>query len=146
MEARTTCRMPGMELEERLRQVAASWPEIRLAVLFGSMARGEGRPSSDVDIGLILEPYSAEVRFRVDAQLGRAAGREVDTVLLDKAPPLLRFEVTRDGVLLFEREEGLWTAFQAKAMVDWWDWAPTARMIQRAIIEDLRERVKHGQA
>ena len=137
--------MPGMELEERLRQVAASWPEIRLAVLFGSMARGEGRPSSDVDIGLILEPYSAEVRFRVDAQLGRAAGREVDTVLLDKASPLLRFEATRDGVLLFEREEGLWIAFQAKAMVDWWDWAPTARKIQRAIIEDLREQVKYGQ-
>ena len=137
--------MPGMELEERLRQVAASWPEIRLAVLFGSTARGESGPASDVDIGLILEPYSAEVRFRVDAQLGRAAGKEVDTVLLDDAPPLLRFEVTRDGALLFEREEGLWTSFQAKAMVDWWDWAPTARMIQKAIIEDLRERVKHGQ-
>lgn len=137
--------MAAMELQERLRQVAASWPEIRLAVLFGSTARGEGRPSSDVDIGLILEPYSAEVRFRVDAQLGRAAGREVDTVLLDGAPPLLRFEVTRDGILLFEREEGLWTAFQAKAMVDWWDWAPTARKIQKAIIEGLRERIGHGQ-
>ena len=137
--------MPRMELEERLRQVAVSWPEIRLAVLFGSMARGEGRPSSDVDIGLILEPYSAEVRFRVDARLGRAAGREVDTVLLDDAPPLLRFEVSRDGILLFEREEGLWTAFQAKAMVDWWDWAPTARKIQKAIIEGLRERVERDQ-
>jgi predicted nucleotidyltransferase len=135
-----------MELEKRLRQVAASWPEVRLAVLFGSTARAEGRPSSDVDVGLVLEPYSPAVRFRVDAQLGRAAGREVDTVLLDDAPPLLRFEVARDGVLLLEREEGLWTAFQVKAMVDWWDWAPTARKIQRAIIEDLKEQVEHGQA
>jgi uncharacterized protein len=134
-----------MELVECLRQVAASFPEVRLAVLFGSMARGEGRPSSDVDLGLVLEPYSASVRFRVDAQLGRAAGREVDTVLLHDAPPLLRFEITRDGVLLFEREEGLWTAFQVKAMVDWWDWAPTARKIQRAIIQELREQVEHGQ-
>jgi predicted nucleotidyltransferase len=61
-----------MELEERLRQVAASWPEIRLAVLFGSTARGESRPSSDVDLGLILEPYSADVRFR---RPGRFNGR-----------------------------------------------------------------------
>ena len=135
-----------MELVERLRQTAASIPEIRLAVLFGSVARGEERSSSDVDLGLILEPCSASVRFGVDAHLGRAAGREVDTVLLDSAPPLLRFEVARDGVLLFEREEGLWATFQVKAMVDWWDWAPTARKIQRAIIQDLRRQVEHGQA
>jgi len=138
--------MPDMEFEERLREVAASWPEIRLAVLFGSTARGESRPSSDVDIGLILEPYSASVRFRVDAQLGHAAGREVDTVLLDTAPPLLRFEVARDGVLLFEREEGLWTAFKVKAMVDWWDWAPTARKMWRIGAQRLREQVESGQA
>jgi uncharacterized protein len=144
-EFSSTCKMPGMELEERLRQVVASWPEIRLAVLFGSTARGESRPSSDVDIGLILDPYSASVRFGVDAQLGHAAGREVDTVLLDSVSPLLRFEVARDGVLLFEREEGLWTTFQVKAMVDWWDWAPTARKIQRAIIQDLRRQVERGQ-
>jgi len=135
-----------MVLEERLRQVVAAWPEIQLAILFGSTARGEAHHHSDVDIGLLLEPYSAYVRLRVDAQLGRAAGREVDTILLDDASPLLRFEVARDGVLLFERHEGLWTAFKAKAMVDWWDWAPTARMIQKAIIQGLREQVGHGQA
>ena len=135
-----------MKLMERLRQVAASHPEVRLAILFGSTARGEAHRRSDVDIGLLLEPYSASLLFRVEAELGRAAGREVDVVLLDGASPLLRFEVAREGVLLFEREVGLWTAFSAKSMIDWWDWAPMARMIQRAIIRDLREQVEHGQA
>ncbi len=135
-----------MEWVERLRQVAASWPEIRLAVLFGSAARGEARPSSDVDLGLILEPYSAALLFRVEAALGRAAGRPVHVILLDGASPLLRFEVSRDGVLLREREEGFWTGFKARAMVDWWDWAPTARKIQRGIIQRLKEQVARGQA
>jgi predicted nucleotidyltransferase len=135
-----------VELVKRLQQVAASWPEIRLAVLFGSAARGEAGPGSDVDLGLILEPYSASVLFRVESALGRGAGRPVHVILLDDASPLLRFEVSRDGVLLREREEGLWTEFKARAMVDWWDWAPTARKIQRGIIQRLKEQVARGQA
>lgn len=130
-----------MEMLERLGLTAASFPEVRLAVLFGSTARGKAGPRSDVDLGILLEPYSPKLRFKVEAELGRAARNAVDVVLLDEAPPLLRFEVTRDGVLLFEREEGLWTAFKAKAMVDWWDWAPTARMMGEIAIRRLREKV-----
>jgi uncharacterized protein len=126
---------------ERLSRTAASFPQVRLAVLFGSTARGKAGPQSDIDLGILLEPYSPELRFKVEAELGRAARKGVDIVLLDEAPPLLRFEITRDGVLLFEREEGLWTAFKAKAMVDWWEWAPTARMMGEIAIRRLREKV-----
>lgn len=99
-----------------------------------------------MDLGLLLDPYSAELRFQVEAELGRAAGQPVHVILLDEAPPLLRFEIARDGVLLFQREEHLWTAFKARAMVDWWDWAPTARKIQAAVFQRLRERVKRDKA
>ncbi|MFL6196590.1 MAG: type VII toxin-antitoxin system MntA family adenylyltransferase antitoxin [Thermoanaerobaculia bacterium] len=135
-----------MSLVERLRQSAASLPEVRLAVLFGSTARGQARKGSDVDLGVLLNPDTREARDKAQAELGRAAEREVDVVFLDEAPPLLRFEVSRDGELLLEREEGLWTGFKARAMVDWWDWAPTARKIHRTIIQHLRERVSGGQS
>jgi hypothetical protein len=117
-----------VDLNDRLRRAVASFPEVKLAVLFGSTARRQARP-----------------RFRVEAELGRAASREVDTVLLDDAPPLLRFEIARDGILLFEREDYLWTSFKARAMVDWWDWAPTHRMIAAGVAKRLREQVGHGQ-
>lgn len=135
-----------MPIPPSLRDLAPRLPEeVRLLVLFGSTARGKAGPRSDVDLGVLLDPYSAALRFKVDAELGRAARREVDTVLLDDAPPLLRFEIARDGVLLFEREEGLWTHFKAKAMVDWWDWAPTFRMMSDASIRHLREKIADGQ-
>jgi uncharacterized protein YutE (UPF0331/DUF86 family)/predicted nucleotidyltransferase len=136
----SSARLPD-GIEERLQRQAAAWPELKLAVLFGSQARGEARSNSDVDLGLLLAPYSAELRFRVEAELGRAAGRPVDVVLLDDAPPLLRFEIARDGMLLFQREDHLWTDFKAKAMVDWWDWAPTHRMIAAGVVRRLRERI-----
>jgi len=36
-----------MEMLERLQRQASAWPEVKLAVLFGSRARGEARPGSD---------------------------------------------------------------------------------------------------
>lgn len=135
-----------MSLIDGLRQRAASLPEVKLAVLFGSNARRTAGPRSDVDLGLLLEPDTRTARLEVEAELGRAAGRTVDAIYLDEAPPLLRFEISKDGLLLLEREDGLWTHFKAKAMVDWWDWAPVAKRIEDAAIRRLRERVEHGQA
>lgn len=133
-----------MEMLERLKQQAASCPELKLAVLFGSTARGHARPRSDVDLGILLDPYSPDLRFRIEAELGRAAGRPVDVILLDDAPPLLRFEIAREGILLFQRDDHLWTDFKARAMVDWWDWAPTHRMIAAGVVRRLRERIARG--
>ena len=135
-----------MDLLDRLRERAGSLPELRLAVLFGSAARGQARTGSDVDLGILLDPDTREARNKALLELDRAAGREVDAVFLNEAPPLLRFEISRDGVLILEREEGLWAGVRAKAMVDWWDWAPYAKRIEDAAIRRLRERMAHGQA
>jgi predicted nucleotidyltransferase len=133
-------------LLESLCRRAASLPELRLAVLFGSTARGEALPRSDVDLGLSVDPDTLAVRHHVEAELERAAGKPLHAVHLGEAPPLLRFEISRDGILLLEREDGLWTDFKARAMVDWWDWAPSERIITAAAVRRLREKVGRGQA
>jgi hypothetical protein len=78
--------------------------------------------------------------------LGRAAGRPIDIVDLNDAPPQLRFEIARDGKVLIERVPYAWADVRARAMIDWWDWAPTARMIDAAAIERLRQRTTDGPA
>jgi predicted nucleotidyltransferase len=104
-----------MEILERLRQQVGNRPELKLAVAFGSTARGEARPDSDVDLGILLEPYSPSLRLTTEAELGRAANRPVHVILLDEAPPLLRFEIARDGVLLHEKEEGTLASVQGES-------------------------------
>jgi uncharacterized protein len=137
---------PMPALLDRLRDALAGFPSVRLAVVFGSVARGEERPESDVDLGVRLDPDSSALRHEVEAALGRAAGREVDVVFLDEAPPLLRFEVGSDGVVLVEREPHAWSDFRARSMIDWWDWAPTAKKIEDAALRRLRASVADGQA
>jgi len=134
-----------MDLLESLRLRAASIPEVRLAVLYGSVARGTATRRSDVDLGISVVPDTSAIRRRAEAELRKAAERSVHVVFLEEAPPLLRFEISKDGVLLFQKEDHLWTDFKAKAMVDWWDWAPIAKQIEGAAIRRLREKVQHGQ-
>ena len=129
---------------EQLKEVLATIPAVRLAVLFGSRARRRAGPRSDYDLGLMLDPDTRGERRRVEVAAGRAVPREVDVVYLDEAPPLLRFQIARDGVVLVAREPRAWPRFKARAMVDWWDWAPTARKIHAAYVRRLRERVAHG--
>jgi hypothetical protein len=100
---------------------------------------------SDIDLAVSLGP-GAELPPAFTVALERATGRPVSLTRMDDAPPLLRFEIGRDGVVLFEREPGTWVRFRAQAMVDWWDWAPTARLIHRAVVRRLREEAAGGQA
>jgi len=126
-----------------LKDILAADRRVRLAVVFGSTARDTERSGSDLDVGVLVEP-DCESGPPLDVVLSRATGRPVDLVHLDAAPPLLRFEVARDGVVLVERVPHAWADFRARAMTDWWDWAPTARMLHAAAVSRLREQVPRG--
>ncbi len=125
-------------------KILESLPTVRLAVTFGSTARGEAHPRSDLDLGLLLTPNTLAARQEVEVAAGRAARCRVDIIYLDEAPPLLRFEIARDGDVLVEKQPRLWTDFKSKAMIDWWDWGPTARKMHAVYIQRLREQVTHG--
>ena len=134
-----------MDLEPLCEALAAE-PAVRLAVVFGSAAKGRLAPDSDLDLAVRLAPDSAGTRRAAALAAGRATGREIDLVELDGAPPLLRFQIARDARVVVEREPGAWTRFKARAMIDWWDWAPTARMMNAIYLRRLREKVAHGGA
>lgn len=86
------------------RSVFVRHPKVRVALLFGSLARGTVQPSSDVDIAIA----GAEVDLaQVASELSLVLGREVDVVSLESDPPIaLIREVLRDGVRLYESEPG----------------------------------------
>jgi uncharacterized protein len=134
-----------MAVAATLRAVLEQVPAVRLAVLFGSAATGTERPGSDLDVGVSVAP-GAERSPSIGVALERAAGRPVDLIWLDQAPPLLRFEIARDGVLLVERVPHGWADFRAHAMIDWWDWAPTARMMHRVAAARLKDEARRGPA
>jgi len=107
----------------RLRSTIEASSLVRLAVLFGSRAKGTASEASDVDIGILpSEPVLAlQAELGLAAVLSSVAGCDVDLVRLDADNPLLGREVARYGRCLFEAEPGLFAAYRASALSCWLD-------------------------
>ena len=70
-------------------------------VLFGSLARGEERQESDVDIAYILKDgykMSFDRYLRLEEELSKKLNRDIDLVNFDKLNPLIKLN-TKDDFL-----------------------------------------------
>lgn len=89
-------------LADALRRALSRGPRLRLAILFGSHARGTARPGSDVDVAVL--PAGADLspadENAIALELERAAGAPVDVVRIDRAAAALRWRIARDGIVL----------------------------------------------
>ncbi len=98
------------------------------AWLFGSRARGEERPGSDVDLGVLFdpppEPKLGNEAHRLEARLESALGLPVQLVALNTAPPDLVHRVLHDGVLLLDCEPGKRIRFEVRARNEFFDLQP----------------------
>jgi predicted nucleotidyltransferase len=96
------------ELLAQLRAVLRTEPNVRFAAIFGSLARGDERADSDLDLVVEFGQRDRRGRNRLAGKLEAASGRRVQMLhLLDLeewAPDLLR-EVVLEGRVLVDRDE-----------------------------------------
>lgn len=95
-------------------------PALRLAVVFGSVATGHSRATSDLDIAIL--PADPTITLMDEARLAGAIeeawGASVDLVRLDLASTFLRWQIARDGQPLLSEPVSEWTRFRAVAASD----------------------------
>jgi predicted nucleotidyltransferase len=132
-------------LREQLENYFAGQPAVLLAYLFGSHARGQGGPLSDIDIGVLHEQgldkkASFELRLALTGDLmGVFHENNVDVVILNEAPLALAYRVLRDGVLLYARDEQTRILYQADTVSRYLDFKPLIDYQNRAILERARK-------
>jgi predicted nucleotidyltransferase len=120
-------------------------PEVVLGFLFGSYARGQGRPDSDVDCAVLLAddvPAGSyfDFRLRVMDGLARAIGRDdVDLAILNEAPLALAYRVLRDGVLLFCRDHAAYVRYRVRTLNLYFDFAPLLERHQAMFLKRVSE-------
>ena len=77
---------------------------VEQVVLFGSRARGDARPRSDIDLAVAAPRANAIDWARICDVVDEAETLlKVDLTRLDRAPNELRDEILREGVLLYAR-------------------------------------------
>ena len=97
---------------ESLRKALHGRSDVRLALLFGSRAKGRSRLDSDADVAVLGQDLNL---FSLMSDLSHAAGVEVDIVSLkDPGFPLLNV-LLRDGIVLHEGERGAAATWRSRA-------------------------------
>ncbi len=125
----------SLRIVSQLKAALQGGPRLRLALLFGSGAKDQLRPDSDLDIGIV--PVDADLtlgdELALATRLCRATGREVDLVRLDRAPAIVRWQAVEHHVpLLADPPESL-PRFVAAAALEHADMQP--------LLDDARRRL-----
>lgn len=119
--------------------------DVILAYLFGSVARDEAGPLSDVDVAVLFAPgldkYACFQRvLRLMYELSLILERDdVQVVDLGEAPPLLRHRVYYDGQVLYCPDDVVRVRFETTALRDYVDTAPLRRIQAKYLYQRFAE-------
>ena len=126
------------QLTRRLAELLDPREEILEAYLFGSHARAQAQPHSDVDVAVYIDEARADdtgYGYRANLTTDLMAGlgfNDVDVVVLNRAPPLLYHRVLRDGVRLLARDLRATTTREGRAVSRYCDFVPQLAKMEAA--------------
>src|SRR5450432_255613 len=132
-----------LELVQTLKTALSSGRQVRLAVLFGSVAKGSQHAASDLDVGVLPaeDDWDLGDELELASVLTRAVGREVDLIRLDQASVVLRWEVARAHIPIFAGASTELPRFVTAAALDHAEMAPLLARGQTRLLH----RLAHGQ-
>ncbi len=117
-----------------LSRLLSHYPEIRLAILFGSQATGETTIDSDIDLALLADtPVSAGTRLKLIEEIGLEFGCPVDIIDMYHAPEPILGQVFKGKKLL--GDNATYAALLTRHLLNTADFVP----LQQRILSERRE-------
>lgn len=116
-------------IETMIQAILAPHPEVRLAILFGSLATGQGHRDSDVDLAIDAgQPLGIKAKMSLMTQLAECTGRSVDLIDLHTVGEPLLGQILKHGKRLLG-EDGLYAELIKRHVFDEADFMPYYRRI-----------------
>ena len=108
----------------------ANDPNLDLAMVFGSTAKGTARPHSDIDIAVYpRQPLGHQDLQRLSDQIALVTGRPVDIVDLSKSNGSLLRQILRSGKVLFSKRPGTLGALHQRLLAWQEDFEPALKAL-----------------
>lgn len=116
------------EIDDRLIRILDRYPQIRLAILFGSRADGDARPDSDIDLALLADaPLSGAVIRELMEAIGSDLDCPVDIVDLHDVPQPITGQALKGRRLLGDKRT--WAELLTRHLIDSADFGPLRERI-----------------
>lgn len=133
---------------ERLQKAAASvfaGEPVVFAYLFGSAARGDAGPRSDIDVAVHLESgvdpsHRLSLVLELAGALSKAAGlSDVEVVALNDAPLPLRGRIVRERFVVYSRDEPARVEFESLTLREFFDFQIHAGPLDEALLRRMAQ-------
>lgn len=128
------------EIIAALRETLKNEEKISAAYLFGSYARGANTPLSDVDIAVLLSETPKnllEYHLHLINKLSSIVGDNMDLIILNTAPPMLKHQIIKHGRIIYSRSERERVIFEAKAECEYLDFSRALRRYDECLIKQI---------
>ncbi|TRU28402.1 MAG: nucleotidyltransferase domain-containing protein [Microcystis aeruginosa Ma_MB_S_20031200_S102] len=142
---KNTKKLKIIDTVNRITTTVEKIPNLKLLILFGSRARGEHRLDSDWDLAISYDETNRQTGIKeisndyltslsILSELFEINRDSIDLIELDRCSPLMKYQVARDGKLIYEKNTGDFLKFRVRA---WKEYADTAkfRKIQKDSID-----------
>ncbi len=118
-------------IKHQLHALLSQYAEIRLAIVFGSLALGTQRPDSDLDLALLttlsMSPMSSDFKLELMALIGSEMGRPVDIIDLHTTGEPLLGQVFKGERIL--GEDAVYASLLSKHLLNTADFLPLRERI-----------------
>ncbi len=118
-----------MESLEKIKEVLKNQEGILVAYLYGSTAKKQIHPNSDIDIGILIrenfEPdalYTSRIANKIEKKTNTE--KEIDIRILNNKPITFLHQVLKDGKELFSKNEKERIEFETKVYDRYLDFKP----------------------
>ena len=113
--------------------------EVSALYIFGSAAKGKGTNESDIDVAVLINDRKRgkqtfeSLRKTYYGISPKLSSRPLDIVILNTAPPFLKYRIIRTGEVLFDKNRKLRVRFKANALIEYFDYQPIEAICLKAV-------------
>ncbi|MBS7637466.1 nucleotidyltransferase domain-containing protein [Candidatus Bathyarchaeota archaeon] len=113
---------------------------VLVAYLFGSYLRGDQTSRSDIDIAILLYEVPKkplEYYLHLINILTEVLGDDVDLTILNLAPPLLKFQIIKNGKIIYCRSDRSRINFEAKYICEYLDFRRAMERYDECVMKQI---------
>jgi len=113
--------------------------EISALYIFGSAAKGRETAESDIDIAVLINDQKKgrrtyeTLKKTYYAASPKLSSRPVQIVILNMAPPFLKYRIIKTGKVLFDKNRRLRVSLTANAIIEYFDYKPIEDIFLKAV-------------
>jgi uncharacterized protein len=113
--------------------------EISALYIFGSAAKGRETAESDIDIAVLINDQKKGRRTYETlkkiyyAASPKLSSQPVQIVILNMAPPFLKYRIIKTGKVLFDKNRRLRVRLTANTIMEYFDYKPIEDIFLKAV-------------